>query len=71
MEFLVQNCFLIYTRLLVYTILNLVCSKNHMFTLRCKTCYMILLLWFQDLRVDQEKKPYIRFTQENLIENSV
>jgi len=30
-----------------------------------------MLLQYQDLRVGQEKKPYIGFTQENLIENSV
>ena len=29
------------------------------------------MLQFQDLRVDQEKKPCIGFTQENSIENSV
>ena len=29
------------------------------------------MLQFQDPRVDQEKEPCIRFTQENLIENSV
>jgi len=29
------------------------------------------MLQSQDLRVGQEKKPYIGFTQENLIENSV
>jgi len=30
-----------------------------------------LVLQSQDLRVGQKKKPYIGFTQENLIENSV
>ena len=30
-----------------------------------------LLLQSQDLRVGQEKEPYIGFTQENSIENSV
>ena len=30
-----------------------------------------LLLWSQDLRVDQEKEPCISLTQENLIENSI
>ena len=29
------------------------------------------MLQFQNPRVDQEKKPCIGFTQENLIENSV
>ena len=29
------------------------------------------MLQSQNLRVDQEKEPCIRFTQENLIENSV
>jgi len=29
------------------------------------------MLWFQDLRVGQEKESYIGFTQENLIKNSV
>jgi len=29
------------------------------------------LLQFQDLRVGQEKKSYIGFTQENSIENSI
>jgi len=29
------------------------------------------MLQSQDLRVGQEKEPYIGFTQENLIENSV
>jgi len=31
----------------------------------------VLMLQSQDLRVDQEKEPYIGFTQENSIENSV
>ena len=31
----------------------------------------VSILQSQDLRVDQEKKPYIGFTQENSIENSV
>ena len=30
-----------------------------------------MMLWFQDLRVGQEKEPCIGFTQENLIENSI
>ena len=30
-----------------------------------------VLLWSQDLKVGQEKEPYIGFTQENLMENSV
>jgi len=30
-----------------------------------------ILLWSQDLRVGQVKKPYIGLTQENSIENSV
>ena len=29
------------------------------------------LLWSQNLRVDQEKKPCIGFIQENSIENSI
>ena len=29
------------------------------------------MLYFNDLRVDQRKKPYIEFIQENSIENSV
>ena len=29
------------------------------------------MLWSQDLRVGQKEKPYIRFTQENSIENLV
>jgi len=32
---------------------------------------MLPILQSQDLRVDQEKKPCIKFTQENLIENLV
>ena len=31
----------------------------------------VLILQTQDLRVDQEGEPYIRFTQENSIENSI
>ena len=33
--------------------------------------HRLLVLQSQDLRVGQEKKPYIGFTQENSIENSV
>ena len=33
--------------------------------------YIPLMLWSRDLRVGQEKKPCIGFTQENSIENSV
>jgi len=33
--------------------------------------YRIFVLQFQDLRVGQEKEPYIGFTQENSIENPV
>jgi len=29
------------------------------------------MLWSQDLRVGQEKEPWIEFTQENSIENPV
>jgi len=31
----------------------------------------VLILQTQDLRVDQEGEPYIRFIQENSIENSI
>ena len=69
-EFLVQS-FLPDTRLIVCTTLNLAYSKGYIYYM----CYnsKILqkvketeLLWFNNLRVDQKKKPYIRINTGKL-----